>query len=223
MAPTSVASGGCCPKCGADLNNSAAAEEEEVKFQVGQDTPPPLPPSVQVKFEVGPNPVRFEMGQASREPTPAPSIRLHQEEEEEEEDEGKKRRHLSEGKTTSGAGFAARQHWVTVAPRGSLEIRSPAKELAMRGRAGGGLTHNRSDSKLSVRPSAQPGGKALGGRRKKKLQASTQLNLAAEGQPEAAEKGGAASSGGGASLPRTLSTSVLRIKHRRSFWEKVIG
>ena len=25
------------------------------------------------------------------------------------------------------------------------------------------------------------------------------------------------------SLPRTLSTSVLRIKHRRSFWEKVVG
>ena len=25
------------------------------------------------------------------------------------------------------------------------------------------------------------------------------------------------------SLPRTLSTSVLRIKHRRTFWEKVIG
>ena len=24
-------------------------------------------------------------------------------------------------------------------------------------------------------------------------------------------------------LHRTLSTSVLRIKHRRSFWEKVIG
>ena len=25
------------------------------------------------------------------------------------------------------------------------------------------------------------------------------------------------------SLPRTLSTSVLRIKHRRTFWEKVVG
>lgn len=25
------------------------------------------------------------------------------------------------------------------------------------------------------------------------------------------------------SLPRTLSTSVLRIKHRRSFWERVVG
>ena len=26
--------------------------------------------------------------------------------------------------------------------------------------------------------------------------------------------------GGSGSLPRTLSTSVLRIKHRRTFWEK---
>lgn len=25
------------------------------------------------------------------------------------------------------------------------------------------------------------------------------------------------------SLPRTLSTSVLRIKHRRTFWERVVG
>ena len=27
----------------------------------------------------------------------------------------------------------------------------------------------------------------------------------------------------GQGLPRTLSTSVLRIKHKRSFWEKVVG
>ncbi|CAG7725494.1 unnamed protein product, partial [Allacma fusca] len=34
------------------------------------------------------------------------------------------------------------------------------------------------------------------------------------------EKGSGGNVGPGSKLPRTLSTSVLRIKHRSSFWEK---
>ena len=40
------------------------------------------------------------------------------------------------------------------------------------------------------------------------------------GVMEGGVKEGVASGGGGRGFPRTLSTSVLRIKHRSSFWER---
>ncbi len=194
--------------------------------------------------------IKFEMGVNSRESTP--TIRF---------DEAPpafnfKRRHLSDthegataapgapGASRSTAGAGARQHWVAVAPRGSLEIRSPAKDLVLQqqrqgGGLGKGLVQNRSsDSKLTVLGPGERGGhrpfeqKHSGGSRSRRSKrrmaaaaaaaaAAQEAHQALHGQaPQAQAQQGVDASG---SLPRTLSTSVLRIKHRRSFWEKVIG
>ncbi len=146
----------------------------------------------------------------------------------------------SHSSSSSVVGRAARQHWVTFAPRGSLEIRSPAKEMAMMhqgrllsGGAVGGLTQNRSDSKLAVRSGAGTGGFSFaknqpsgGGNKKGRRMKERSSRASAEKEQmhnrhQSGQDGGGG--GGGGNLPRTLSTSVLRIKHRRSFWEKVIG
>eukprot|EP00094_Tigriopus_californicus_P008807 TCALIF_08488-PA protein Name:"Similar to PDE4B cAMP-specific 3',5'-cyclic phosphodiesterase 4B (Homo sapiens)" AED:0.40 eAED:0.40 QI:272/0.75/0.6/0.8/0.75/0.6/5/0/365 len=103
-----------------------------------------------------------------------------------------------------------RQHWITSAPKGSLEIRSPAKDLAMQqNRFRPTLRErpqNASDSKLSCESPS----KTIVNATKDSLTSGEDKSGGEDGNPEG-------------TLPRTLSTSVLRIKHRRTFWEKVIG
>jgi hypothetical protein len=118
---------------------------------------------------------------------------------------GKRGRHLSNEEEKRR--YNVRQHWIAAAPRGSLEIRSPAKEAAAANGGAGGrrLTNSIDDKKLDPRR-AMPS---------TVHPAATTGDLTAEEKREGDEDVG--------SLPRTLSTSVLRIKHRRTFWEKVVG
>ena len=48
-------------------------------------------------------------------------------------------------------------------------------------------------------------------------------NLSKSGSKEEPTIGSPSNESVVGSLPRTLSTSVLRIKHRRTFWERVVG
>ena len=166
--------------------------------------------SNKIKFEIGASPV-------SSSPVPpsdamdaaAPSI---------------KRRHTSDDRRTT-----IRQHWIMSAPRGSLEIRSPARDSLML-QHGGKLSKsqkNASDSKLTrnvelplveeTSPKATTSNKIFD--KEEMLKSVIKDKLEPQHQHhhhhQAQQQGG--------NLPRTLSTSVLRIKHRRSFWEKVIG
>lgn len=102
-----------------------------------------------------------------------------------------------------------RQHWITSAPKGSLEIRSPAKDLAMQ--------QNRFRPNLRERPQNASDSKLACESPSKTVVSATKDSLTS-GEDKSGEDGNPEGT-----LPRTLSTSVLRIKHRRTFWEKVIG
>ncbi len=205
----------------------------EIKFSIGNNNSPGnaaapnSPPSV--KFEMG----GADVSPPSKDGTPSITLDLDGEEDTRGFDftggggreVKEKRRHLSDNQSANSqhhfikgpqahSATAARRHWVSNAPRGSLEIRrSPCKDLGLNKT----LPQNRSDSRLSARR----GSAEKNSRRRAKMSAGAMLGPA-EAAAAGGAVGGAAGSGGGG-MPRTLSTSVLRIKHKRSFWEKVIG
>lgn len=105
-------------------------------------------------------------------------------------------------------------HYSPIGHGTRLEIRSPAKDEFMTRRRAIGKQGDKtttstssSDPKLVVEPAPNNGSVMVSA----EAAAADSTDEKKEEQEQVGQ------------LPRTLSTSVLRIKHRRSFWEKVVG
>ncbi len=132
------------------------------------------------------------------------------------------RHRTATGGSLEGAGARGKHHWIPVAPKGSLEIRSP---LPSARRSTQALIKNRSDSKLSKAASKS---KNRPSNSEDAASASSDNVIAVINADSTKAKASSVASADEdvdvpGALPRTLSTSVLRIKHRRTFWEKVVG
>ncbi len=245
--PAAATSGLCCPNCGASIKGELTADSAKLDTTSTskQTLESAATAAVAAVGPVPPLPVHYK-GYRRDSRDSVSSVRFENIADESGEDDSSdvenvrsRWRHLSETPPpTQQAGSSqhncstARHHWIASTTRGSLEIRSPAKDALLNSkRLNKSLPHNRSDSKLSVagkgsetivKPKERRvsggggggGGRNSGGSRVDQLKAGGGAVQGGEDQ-----QGG----GGGGSLPRTLSTSVLRIKHRRSFWERVVG